>query len=571
MSGELQTSWSPAAPPPALVPVREHPVIERSSFATGVAGSGGEPAGFDPNLSTPAACARLARTRDPLVTAEAFALALADPLIAAERGTFDGMARDLCAAFAEVRPADAERFAARLAAAVRGYGEPAIEWAPPPLPPVPANGSNILRALDEPQVVAPRDGTEAGARPTLTVVPTNGVSATPAMKEGTSVSDDSARGNVRYVESQACTMPDWRAQLAAVAAQLPAGAAGRTGDADRIHRRVTEVAVATAPSAPNPEAELPPVLDLATLSARRARIVEADREQRTRAESALAERQTFLDRIARYQDELAAIRRERDLVRQDLADAFTDEARAGLTSIATEIERLNKSWVAALATDEWYLAALERRPEVAALLARQNREEAKVPETEEAAGATRRLPKDATATVPPVAAGQSDAAQTQRLRSANESPNSPAHTTLQETVGQAAAGVKRPTALDTVERARRRLRAGDANGAIAILGGLDARGLDREIERQAVGVLFAAAEVAARTSGMDDFRFLRLDRGTRVLLACEPTTGYGTGNAVAGPTYRVVAAYGSADERFVPGQAVPPQLLERAQPRRARS
>jgi len=529
-------------------------VIERSSLATGITGSGGDPAGFDPNLSTPAACARLARTRDPLV--------------AAERGTFDGVARELRAAFADVRPTAAERFAARLAAAVHGYGEPAIEWGPPTMPPVPANGSSIIRALAGPQVAAQRDGTEAGARPTLTVVPTNEVSATPAMKEGTIVSDDSERGNVRHVESKARTIPDWRAQLAAVAAKLPAGAAGRKGDADRIRRRGAEVAVATAPT---PEADPPPVLGLATLSARRARIVEADREQRTRAESALAERQTFLDRIARYQDELAAIRRERDLVRQDLADAFTDEARADLTNIATEIERLNKSCVAALATDEWYLAALERRPEVAALLARQHREEGETPETVEAAGATRRLPKDATATVPPVAVGRSDEAQAQRLMSANEFPNDPARIALRVKVGQSSVAVKRPAALDTVERARQLLRAGDANGAIAILSGVDARGLDREIERQAVGVLFAAAEVAARTSGMDDFRFLRLDRGTRVLMACEPTTGYGTGNAVAAPTYRVVAAYGVDDERFAPGQAVPPRLLERAQPRRARA
>ncbi len=117
-------------------------------------------------------------------------------------------------------------------------------------------------------------------------------------------------------------------------------------------------------------------------------------------------------------------------------------------------------------------------------------------------------------------------------------------TALSEKVGQSPADVKRPAALDTVERARHLLRAGDADGALGVLGGLDARGLDREVERQAVGVLFAAAESAARAGGMDDFRFLRLDRGTRVLMACEPATTYAAGDARTAPTYRVVATYG---------------------------
>ena len=81
MSGELQASWPPAAPPLALVPLRKHTAIERPSIGTSVVGAGGEPADFDPNLGTRAACARLARTRDPLVAADAFALALSDPLV----------------------------------------------------------------------------------------------------------------------------------------------------------------------------------------------------------------------------------------------------------------------------------------------------------------------------------------------------------------------------------------------------------------------------------------------------------------------------------------------------------
>ncbi len=425
MSGELQTWWSPAAPPLALVALRKDTAIERPSIGTGVVGAGGEPAGFDPNLGTRAACARLARTRDPLVAADAFALALSDPLVAAERGTFDRMARELRAAFAAIRPAAADRFAARLDAAVDGRGERAIEWAPPTMPPVPANGSNIVRALGGPQVAVPRDGTAPGARPTPIVGTTNGVSATTATKEATIVSDDRERGNTRSAESNARALPDWRAQLAAVAATLPASADGRKVDAGRIRRQGVAVALATAPPTPTPEADSPPMPDLATLSARRARIVEADREQRARAEAALAERQTFLDRIARHQDELAAIRGERDLVRQALADAFTDEARAGLTSIATEIERLERSCVAAQATDEWSLARLERRPEVTALLARRGREEERLPETEEAAGATRRPLEVATATVPPVAAVRSDEAQVRALDTANEFPNDP--------------------------------------------------------------------------------------------------------------------------------------------------
>ena len=86
-------------------------------------GSGNEPTDYDPSLGTPDACARLARTRDPLVVAEAFAFALSDPLVAAERGTFDRMARELRAAFATIRPADAERFGARLDTAVGALGE----------------------------------------------------------------------------------------------------------------------------------------------------------------------------------------------------------------------------------------------------------------------------------------------------------------------------------------------------------------------------------------------------------------------------------------------------------------
>jgi hypothetical protein len=70
---------------------------------------------------------------------------------------------------------------------------------------------------------------------------------------------------------------------------------------------------------------------------------------------------------------------------------------------------------------------------------------------------------------------------------------------------------------------------------------------------------------------MDDFRYLRLDRGGRVLMACEPTVNYGPDCAQPAPTFRVVATCGIDGDQFAPGQPASAQMLERAQPRRARS
>jgi len=91
MSCAIRPPLSVPMPPLVLVPPRERLAMERAFLEDSVAASlSGDPASFDSRLSAPAACARVARTRDPLATAEALALALADPLIAAERGTFDG-------------------------------------------------------------------------------------------------------------------------------------------------------------------------------------------------------------------------------------------------------------------------------------------------------------------------------------------------------------------------------------------------------------------------------------------------------------------------------------------------
>ena len=54
-------------------------------------------------------------------------------------------------------------------------------------------------------------------------------------------------------------------------------------------------------------------------------------------------------------------------------------------------------------------------------------------------------------------------------------------------------------------------------------------------------------------------------------LAISAGSAYAAGDADAAPTYRVVATYGLDGDRFAPGEAVPAGLLERAQPRRARS
>src|SRR5206468_3832476 len=98
-------------------------------------------------------------------------------------------------------------------------------------------------------------------------------------------------------EGKAPLLNDWRAQLAAVAAELPAPGTNDRSGARKTRRRHAQIATTDLPFAPLSETAVPPPPDLAALSARRARIVEADREQRARAEAALAERQGFLDRI----------------------------------------------------------------------------------------------------------------------------------------------------------------------------------------------------------------------------------------------------------------------------------
>lgn len=551
MSGRLLASFGSPLAPLAPVPLQDCPPFEPSSHTAGTASRDDSTAGTNGDAAS--RYAPLALARDPLVVAEAFARALADPLVAAERGTFDRMAREFRTALATVRPTDAPRFAARLDAAIDAVGEQAIEWSAPTMPPLPVNGSSIGENVVTTAIETSRDGADEYG------------------EEASIVSINRLRDTAPRAERKGPLLNDWRAQLATMAAGLPARGTVDQVEARRDRGRQARIAVADAPPSPAPAATASPAPDLAALVAHRARLVETDRKQRARAEAALAERQALLDGIARHEDELAAIQHERDLTRQALADAFTDEARAGLASIATEIERLEKGCVAALATTEWSLARLERRPEVAALLARRGREEECVADMPGAAGATRRLPAEATATVPPVAICHSDDLQVRALASANEYPNDPDQPALPEKVGQTPVAVKRPAALDTVERARQLLRVGDADGAIGLLGGLDARGLDREVERQIVGVLFAAAEASARAGGMDDFRFLRLDRGTRVLLACEPRADYAAGDAATAPTYRVVATYGVDGDRFAPGQTIPAGLLERAQPRRARA
>jgi hypothetical protein len=276
----------------------------------------------------------------------------------------------------------------------------------------------------------------------------------------------------------------------------------------------------------------------------------------------LARRAEFLDRMEVLKAELVAT---------DLTGAFTHEAREALAALAAELECADAARAEEVALLEARLASLAISPDMAALLARpRGATRLDQPDTASAAGATRRRSTVATAIVPPIVARE-DEAQAHGHLSANNLPTDPAPSVPLQTVGQESGAVKRAALLDAIGRARRLLRAGDADAAIAALGGVDLAGVEREIGRQAVGVLFAAAEHRARARGMDDFRYLRTDRGGRVLMACEPAASYGDDGAPAAPTYRVVAACGVEGERYAPGQPASARMLELAQPRRARS
>jgi len=563
MSGMIQLPCVRQTSPLTLAPHRRHRPREHGCLAETCASEGADDATHgEPRLDTRAACARVARTRDPLTTAEALARALADPLIAAERGTFDGLARDLHAAFAVVSPVAGDRFAARLATCVGALGAAEIEWTPPTLPP---HGPDARRASAGNLVAAPRDSHTGGIEPPPVSVPPVAITGSRGAQEETRMRTITPHRPSRRAKGEAPARPNWRRQLAAVAAELAADEAIREET-----RRPIRTATVAAPS-PAMAAAPGPMPDLDAIRARRTQIIDADRERRAAAEAALAERDTLRDRIATLRDELVTLRRERDQIAGDQATAFTAEAREGLGALAMELARMGGQHGASLARVEAELATLDRRPEVAALLDWRVRQGGARTHTEGTVGWHRRRPEATTAAAPAIAAGQSGAVRDQRQSAAQASHHDPAYPVLQDTVGQRTGDVKRRPLLDAVERARRLLRAGDAENAIAVLSGVDVRGVGREVERQLVGVLFAAAETAARAQGMDDFRYLRLERGIRVLLACESATAYGVDGAAPIPVYRVVAATGGAGERFQAGQPVATRLAERAQPRRARS
>lgn len=563
MSGTIQLPCVRQTSPLTLVPHRRHRPREHGCLAETCASEGADDTTHgEPRPDTKAACARVARTRDPLTTAEALAHALTDPLVAAERGTFDGLARDLHAAFAVVSPVAGDRFAARLAICVGALGAAEIEWTPPTLPP---HGPDALLASAGNPVAAPRDNHNGRVNSPPADVPPVAITGSRGAQEETRMRTITPHGPSRRATGEAPARPNWRRQLAAVAAELAADEAIREKT-----RRPIRAGTVAAPSpamaaAPGPEP------DLDAIRARRAQIIDADHERRAAAEAALAERDTLRDRIATLRGEQVTLRRERDQIAEDQATAFTAEAREGLAALATELARLDGQHGDTLARVEAELAALDQRPEVTALLEWRGRQGGARIRTEGAVGWHRRRPEAAAATAPAIAAGQLGKVRDQRQSAAHASHHDPAYPVLQDTVEQRTGDVKRRPLLDAVERARQLLRAGDAENAIAVLSGVDVRGVGREVERQLVGVLFAAAETAARAQGMDDFRYLRLDRGVRVLLACEAATAYGVDGAAPTPVYRVVAATGGADERFQTGQPVATRLAERAQPRRSRS
>ena len=290
-----------------------------------------------------------------------------------------------------------------------------------------------------------------------------------------------------------------------------------------------------------------------------------------RAEAALAERQGYLDQIARHGDELAAIRRERELTRQALADAFSDEARAGLTSIAKEIERIEKACVAALATEEWSLARLERRPEVAALLARRGREEEQMAETDGSRRCHPAAPGRATATVLPVAVSRTDDPRLTASILPTSSPNDPDQPALPEKVGQSPAAVKR-TGGPRHGRARPSPAARGRRGRRDRRPGRPRRARPRPRGRAPGGGRPLRRRRGQRPRGRHGRLPLPPPRPGDARAAClRARSRLRRRDTAAAPTYRVVATYGLDGDRFAPGEASRRVLLERAQPRRARS
>ena len=534
------------------------------------AGSGGEAIGDDPSLSVPARIARAARTRDPLSLAAALALALRIPLIAEERGTFDGVARRIRDTFALADATRAATFVAALDGQLAGGDEPPVEWAADGRCDWFVDRAPVSARSTAEQQLGPERGT------------------TPDMEEATIMATG---GRANEGRSQGDVL-DGRGQLAAIGPQFPTltpgrgktPAAPRLTGAETTHTRTSD---RKEPGAPMPTATTdggtvapprPPVAadtrggdtvaGLDELRARRARILGADRERLAAAETIMREHGALREALGAARAELAAIGAELADWRAELAQVFAEDLRDELAGVIADGTAVEAGCATRLATLEERAATLAAHPDLAGLLARQRREEGERRAQKSAADATRRRSAALAAIEGAIAADQFETARSRILASADEFPDDPAFPTLLERVDRRLAAVKRSAALDRVDRARR-LLATDPAAALALLQGHTLADVAREVERRHIGVLFAAAEAEARTTGKDDFRYLRLARGARVLMACERAPEYDAGTGRA-PVYRVVASYGLGD-RFAPGQPVETAMLERSEPRKARA
>ncbi|HEX5504945.1 MAG TPA: hypothetical protein VFW96_20165, partial [Thermomicrobiales bacterium] len=158
-------------------------------------------------------------------------------------------------------------------------------------------------------------------------------------------------------------------------------------------------------------------------------------------------------------------------------------------------------------------------------------------------------------------AGRNATARMLATRASADDPGDAEIAAILERIARRERANRRAAVVEALPRARRLLRHGDAAGALALVEPLDLAGVEPELERQATGLRFAAAEAAAVSRGLDDVRFLRLGAG-RVLLAREP-------GGDGAPVYRVIAAADPVGDRMV-GAVADPADVRRSEPRRAR-